>query len=103
MHSVSLSLLCLSALSLVLSVCIRLTPPSFGITLYEIMTRGEDPYPGKSESEVIEFVRNGGQMTRPSSIEKEVWEVMLNCWRIKPEGMCIVCLYVCCFAFCGVW
>ena len=67
---------------------------SFGITLYEIMTRGEDPYPGKSESEVVDLAKEGNLMSRPPNVDKDVWEVMLNCWRMKPDGTCVCPLSV---------
>lgn len=54
------------------------------------MTRGEDPYPGKSESEVVELAKEGNLMSRPPNVDKDVWEVMLNCWQMKPDGTRVV-------------
>ena len=50
------------------------------------MTRGEDPYPGKSESDVLEQVKAGEIMAQPLNVDKDVWEVMLCCWKMKAEG-----------------
>ncbi|MGH0142097.1 UNVERIFIED_CONTAM: hypothetical protein FKN15_023033, partial [Acipenser sinensis] len=40
---------------------------SFGILIWEIMTLGQQPYPARTNLEVLHFVRTGGRLERPSS------------------------------------
>ena len=38
---------------------------SYGVVLWEMSTYGENPYAGKENDEVIEFVKNGGRLVLP--------------------------------------
>ncbi|CAD5206436.1 unnamed protein product [Bursaphelenchus okinawaensis] len=58
---------------------------SYGILLYEIFTRGQNPYPGMHNREVIEQVEQGYRMPCPKNCPPEVYEHMLKCWHQLPE------------------
>ena len=58
---------------------------SFGIVLYEIMTHGQFPYPGMSNAEVVEKVREGYRMKCPPDCPQIVHDIMLECWKEEPE------------------
>ena len=45
-----------------MSVC---TCRSYGVLLWEIMTLGNQPYPGQTNQEVLQFVTGGGRLDRP--------------------------------------
>ncbi|KAI1709089.1 protein tyrosine kinase domain-containing protein [Ditylenchus destructor] len=54
---------------------------SYGILLYEIFTRGQVPYPGMHNREVIEQVEQGYRMPCPKNCPEQIYhEVMLKCW-----------------------
>lgn len=38
---------------------------SYGVLLWEIMTLGNQPYPGRINQEVLQYVTGGGRMDRP--------------------------------------
>ena len=38
---------------------------SYGVLLWEVITRGKVPYSGKKHHEVIEYVAEGGRLDRP--------------------------------------
>ena len=38
---------------------------SFGVLVWEIMTFGQQPYPARNNLEVLNYVRNGGRLTKP--------------------------------------
>lgn len=40
---------------------------SYGVVLWEISTYGDNPYSGKENEEVIQFVKNGGRLEMPES------------------------------------
>ena len=58
---------------------------SFGIVLYETTTYGRQPYPGLTNAQVIELIRQGYRMPRPMVCPEKLYEVMLNCWREEPD------------------
>ncbi|XP_048818716.1 tyrosine-protein kinase HCK isoform X3 [Lagopus muta] len=58
---------------------------SFGILLTEIITYGRIPYPGMSSMEVIRALEHGYRMPRTESCPEELYDVMMRCWRTKPE------------------
>ncbi|PIO67087.1 hypothetical protein TELCIR_11179 [Teladorsagia circumcincta] len=59
---------------------------SYGILLYEIMTKGQVPYPGMHNREVVEQVDIGYRMPMPRGCPEQIYnEVMLKCWDKVPE------------------
>uniref|UniRef100_A0A663FJ37 AXL receptor tyrosine kinase n=1 Tax=Aquila chrysaetos chrysaetos TaxID=223781 RepID=A0A663FJ37_AQUCH len=47
---------------------------SFGVTMWEIATRGQTPYPGVENSEVYDYLRQG-----------HPYELMRRCWAVDPR------------------
>ncbi|KAM4700225.1 tyrosine-protein kinase Lck [Discoglossus pictus] len=58
---------------------------SFGILLSEIVTYGRIPYPGMTNPEVIERLEHGYRMPQPENCPPELYELMLRCWKDRPE------------------
>lgn len=59
---------------------------SYGVLLYEIITKGQVPYPGMHNREVIEQVELGYRMPMPRCCPEQIYtEVMLKCWDKVPE------------------
>uniref|UniRef100_A0A8C5P8G1 Tyrosine-protein kinase n=1 Tax=Leptobrachium leishanense TaxID=445787 RepID=A0A8C5P8G1_9ANUR len=58
---------------------------SFGILLTEIVTYGRIPYPGMTNPEVIDRLDCGYRMPQPENCPKELYSLMLVCWKDKPE------------------
>ena len=42
-----------------------MTYRSFGVLMWEVFTLGQQPYPARSNVEVLNFVRNGGHLEKP--------------------------------------
>ncbi|XP_077977455.1 proto-oncogene tyrosine-protein kinase ROS-like [Glandiceps talaboti] len=59
---------------------------SFGVLLWEIMTLGQQPYPARTNLEVLHFVTTGGRLSRPDNCPDDVHQLMLKCWHEDPEG-----------------
>lgn len=53
---------------------------SYGVLLQEIMTKGQVPYPGMHNREVLEQVERGYRMPKNSNTPDPVYEKMLQCW-----------------------
>ncbi|XP_037096111.1 tyrosine-protein kinase HCK [Syngnathus acus] len=59
---------------------------SFGILLTEIISYGRTPYPGMTNPEVIRSLEKGYRMQRQDSCPKELYDIMLECWKNKPDN-----------------
>ncbi len=53
---------------------------SFGVTLWEVMTMGRQPYPGMDNKQVIECVKNGGHPEISERCPSQVANIMVGCW-----------------------
>uniref|UniRef100_A0A3B4DBM3 Tyrosine-protein kinase n=1 Tax=Pygocentrus nattereri TaxID=42514 RepID=A0A3B4DBM3_PYGNA len=58
---------------------------SFGVLLTEIVTYGRVPYPGMTNPEVIRNLDRMYRMPCPDDCPQELYDIMLICWREKPE------------------
>uniref|UniRef100_A0A674CDT8 Tyrosine-protein kinase n=1 Tax=Salmo trutta TaxID=8032 RepID=A0A674CDT8_SALTR len=58
---------------------------SFGILLTEIISYGRTPYPGMTNPEVIRSLESGYRMQRTDTCPQELYDIMLECWKNKPE------------------
>ena len=59
---------------------------AFGVLLWEILTLGQRPYPGKSNTEVQLFVsRNQGHLETPPNCPERLSRLMLKCWDYNPR------------------
>ncbi|XP_004086453.1 protein-tyrosine kinase 6 [Oryzias latipes] len=58
---------------------------SFGVLLYEIITRGGNPYPGLDNTEIHEKISRGYRMPRPLKCPMSLYEIMMKCWSFEPE------------------
>lgn len=59
---------------------------SFGILLFEIITYGRSPYPGLSNEDVLEKLKQGYRMPQPEDCSYMYYNIMLKCWREEPEN-----------------
>ncbi|KAM9340733.1 tyrosine-protein kinase receptor TYRO3 [Symphorus nematophorus] len=58
---------------------------AFGVTMWEIMTRGQTPYPGVENSEIYEFLIKGERLKRPTDCREDIYEIMHSCWSPVPK------------------
>ncbi|XP_067848326.1 proto-oncogene tyrosine-protein kinase ROS-like [Heptranchias perlo] len=58
---------------------------SFGILMWEVMTLGQQPYPARTNLEVLHFVRTGGRLEKPNNCPDNVHQLMLKCWTREPH------------------
>ncbi|XP_029679511.1 proto-oncogene tyrosine-protein kinase ROS-like isoform X2 [Formica exsecta] len=56
---------------------------SFGVLMWEITSFGEHPYTGRTNLEVIDYVRTGGRLPMPLNCPPTLYELMLHCWSPK--------------------
>lgn len=58
---------------------------SFGIVLYEIITKGGIPYHDMSNAEVLNLIDKGYRMPQPPNCEAKYYNIMLECWHKDPN------------------
>ena len=55
---------------------------SFGVVIFEIMSRGEEPYTEFSENKrVMKMLSEGYRMPRHKKVPKYFYDMMLDCWQ----------------------
>nr|XP_030124533.3 tyrosine-protein kinase Mer isoform X1 [Taeniopygia guttata] len=57
---------------------------AFGVTMWEIATRGMTPYPGVQNHEIYEYLFHGQRLKKPEDCLDELYEIMSECWRANP-------------------
>ncbi|XP_035421282.1 tyrosine-protein kinase Mer isoform X1 [Cygnus atratus] len=57
---------------------------AFGVTMWEIATRGMTPYPGVQNHEIYEYLFHGQRLKKPEDCLDELYEIMSTCWRADP-------------------
>ncbi|XP_063042441.1 tyrosine-protein kinase receptor TYRO3 isoform X2 [Engraulis encrasicolus] len=57
---------------------------SFGVTMWEIMSRGRTPYPGVHNHELLAYLEAGRRLSPPAECDSKLYEVMLSCWESDP-------------------
>ncbi|XP_069620944.1 hepatocyte growth factor receptor [Ranitomeya imitator] len=58
---------------------------SFGILLWELMTRGAPPYADVNSFDITVYLLQGRRLLQPEYCPDALFEVMLKCWHPKPE------------------
>uniref|UniRef100_A0A8C6Y426 receptor protein-tyrosine kinase n=1 Tax=Naja naja TaxID=35670 RepID=A0A8C6Y426_NAJNA len=58
---------------------------SFGVTMWEIATRGQTPYPGVENSEIYDYLRQGNRLKQPIDCLDSLYELMTSCWALNPR------------------
>uniref|UniRef100_A0A8C3BPL6 Tyrosine-protein kinase receptor n=1 Tax=Cairina moschata TaxID=8855 RepID=A0A8C3BPL6_CAIMO len=59
---------------------------SFGVLMWEILTLGQQPYPGLSNMEVLHHVRSGGRLESPSNCPDDLCDLITRCWAQEPQN-----------------
>ncbi|XP_077437728.1 tyrosine-protein kinase Mer [Vanacampus margaritifer] len=57
---------------------------AFGVTMWEIATRGMTPYPGVQNHEIYDYLLEGHRLKQPTDCLDDLYEIMYSCWRADP-------------------
>ncbi|XP_076018858.1 tyrosine-protein kinase Mer [Genypterus blacodes] len=57
---------------------------AYGVTMWEIATRGMTPYPGIQNHEIYDHLLEGHRLKQPPDCLDELYEIMYSCWRTDP-------------------
>ncbi|XP_023279570.1 tyrosine-protein kinase receptor TYRO3-like [Seriola lalandi dorsalis] len=58
---------------------------SFGVTMWEIVSRGRTPYPGVHNHELLDLLHSGLRLKLPEECDQKLYEVMQSCWDKEPN------------------
>ncbi|XP_026094560.1 hepatocyte growth factor receptor-like isoform X2 [Carassius auratus] len=58
---------------------------SFGVLLWELMTRGAPPYSDVNSFDITIFLLQGRRLLQPEFCPDALYNVMVECWHPKPE------------------
>ncbi|KAI5646079.1 protein tyrosine kinase domain-containing protein [Phthorimaea operculella] len=59
---------------------------AWGVLCWEILSIGQQPYPARTNRQVLAYVRSGGTLDRPPNCPNEFYELLKKCWSYNPEG-----------------
>ena len=59
---------------------------SFGVVMWEIFTFGMQPYYGTSNEEVMERVRHGKVLSKPTDCSSRLYTIMTECWQKSDQA-----------------
>ncbi|KAF4796561.1 hypothetical protein TURU_082759 [Turdus rufiventris] len=59
---------------------------AFGVLVWEILTLGQQPYPGFSNTEVLHHVQSGGRLESPNNCPDDLCDLMTRCWSQEPHN-----------------
>ncbi|XP_069494897.1 tyrosine-protein kinase receptor TYRO3 isoform X2 [Ambystoma mexicanum] len=59
---------------------------AFGITMWEIVTRGQTPYAGIENSEIYNYLTGGNRLKQPPDCLDDLYEMMCRCWHSEPKS-----------------
>lgn len=57
---------------------------SYGVVLWELLTRGVTPYPEVDNWDIIRYLKAGRRMPQPNYCPNMLYTIMLQCWSADP-------------------
>lgn len=58
---------------------------AFGVTMWEIVTRGQTPYAGIENAEIYNYLISGNRLKQPPECLEDVYDLMCRCWHSEPK------------------
>nr|KAI8732931.1 plexin-A2-like isoform X2 [Biomphalaria glabrata] len=59
---------------------------SFGIVMWEVLTRGVEPYPNTKPKDVVQQIQSGKRLPKPKSCPEVIYEFILSFWTSEAQS-----------------
>ncbi|XP_049872297.1 proto-oncogene tyrosine-protein kinase ROS isoform X2 [Pectinophora gossypiella] len=59
---------------------------AWGVLCWEVLSLGQQPYPARTNRQVLGYVRAGGTPDRPPNCPSVFYELLQKCWSYSPDG-----------------
>ena len=59
---------------------------SYGVLLWELLTRGNCPYSDVDNWDVVNYLKKGRRLAQPEYCPDDLYKIMLSCWHPTPEN-----------------
>nr|CAB3263366.1 uncharacterized protein LOC780869 [Phallusia mammillata] len=59
---------------------------SYGVVIWEIMTRGAIPYPTVQAVDILQYLGEGKRMERPECCPAKLYKITAKCWMEEPDS-----------------
>ena len=59
---------------------------SYGVLIWELLTRGVTPYPDVQNWEILKYIKKGFRLLCPSHCPPQIYLLLLKCWSDDPKG-----------------
>ncbi|UMM39544.1 hypothetical protein L5515_016556 [Caenorhabditis briggsae] len=61
---------------------------SYGVTIWELFTFGEEPWVGCRAIDVLKNIDAGERLEKPKYCSERIYQIMNNCWKSNPAERC---------------
>ncbi|CCD61695.1 Tyrosine-protein kinase sid-3 [Caenorhabditis elegans] len=61
---------------------------SYGVTIWEVFTFGEEPWVGCRAIDVLKNIDAGERLEKPKYCSERIYQIMKNCWKFNPAERC---------------
>jgi serine/threonine protein kinase/NADH:ubiquinone oxidoreductase subunit 6 (subunit J) len=58
---------------------------SYGVTLWEVMSLAQSPYPGVDNQDILVYLKQGKRLIKPDECPQSIYDVMSKCWLQIPH------------------
>jgi serine/threonine protein kinase len=58
---------------------------SFGVLFWEILDRGSDPYPTIENSNILQYIKSGNRLPKPTYCSETLYKLITQCWSHVPH------------------
>ncbi|CAM4627323.1 unnamed protein product [Leuciscus chuanchicus] len=58
---------------------------SYGVLMWEMMTRGASPYPDVDPYDITSYLMQGRRLPQPQYCFDSMWSILMQCWHPEPE------------------
>ncbi|KAL4226261.1 Macrophage-stimulating protein receptor [Mactra antiquata] len=59
---------------------------SYGVLLWELLTRGVNPYPTVDGWDILRFLKTGRRLNQPEFCPDEMYRILQSCWDWEPDN-----------------